>query len=381
MPTTVNIIRPTTDAEVDFKSPASEEIFKRAFKNALKELQDFIGSNGLGMLAGALDSDPPNTAPSYIVDTNPTVGELNFDNKFKGAYLTFTSGTASGQKFLVTGSTASTARIATAENLYAAGARSGDTYRMMGHRHTGSDSEVIDLTTIPSVTKEFDPRQRRHFMEEFLGIDGAAGTPFTTLDGWRYDGNNMNQETTVGPNEPGVMNWTSTGGGPQTNGVLYLDSANSMKPFKADKANFSFKAKIGAAVAPGTPGNGDASGGIALSSNITPVQANLAGYNGDQLQITMFSDNGTRTIRFRVVNAGTATSLTGAAYSVDTLYACEMLRTASGVFDCYINGTLQGTITATDPASLLSVQLFCVNDYVGSNHLIYGDYWNVSFDV
>src|SRR3990172_9995191 len=89
-----------SNAETDFKSPASEDLIQRKFRDSLNMLEDLILSNGLGILGGMVDANPPNTTPSYFTDIDPTVGRISFTDKFIDLKVQFLTGAAAGKKFI-----------------------------------------------------------------------------------------------------------------------------------------------------------------------------------------------------------------------------------------------------------------------------------------
>lgn len=98
---------------------------------------------------GTLTSDPPNDTTGYAIDTAAgfSVDEHNLRR------IMFASGNAKGQDFLIDDTDAGNNRVVcTGDNLYAAGARSGDDYVIVGdfrdsaggHAHDGADSRPVE---------------------------------------------------------------------------------------------------------------------------------------------------------------------------------------------------------------------------------------------
>ena len=135
-----------TNAETDFKSPASEDLIQRKFRDSLNMLEDLILSNGLGILGGMVDANPPNTTPSYFTDIDPTVGRISFTDKFIDLKVQFLTGAAAGKKFIVTATDATLKRVHVAENLFFEGVLAGDTYQVLGHDHDNVNS--LNVTNI-----------------------------------------------------------------------------------------------------------------------------------------------------------------------------------------------------------------------------------------
>lgn len=94
---------------------------------------------------GTLTSDPPNDATGYLIDTAASFE----DDEHNGRRAIFTDGNAVGQDFLIDDTVAASDRCeCTGDNLYAAGARSGDGYIIVGnfrtaggHKHDGDSAK------------------------------------------------------------------------------------------------------------------------------------------------------------------------------------------------------------------------------------------------
>jgi len=80
------------------------------------------------IIEGVVDVDPPNQLTSFIRDTNPTFGIL--ENAATGDIVEMRSGTAILQEFVITFINLNKSRLFVAENLFAAGVRAGDSYRV-----------------------------------------------------------------------------------------------------------------------------------------------------------------------------------------------------------------------------------------------------------
>ncbi|MGR9045619.1 MAG: hypothetical protein ACU83N_10005 [Gammaproteobacteria bacterium] len=104
--------------------------------------------------SSTLTSDPPNDTTGYAYDT--AAGFLTDEHNDR--IIIFTSGVALGQDFIIDDTIASSRVECAGDNLYAAGARSGDHYIIVGnwrnittgHNHDGSNSApaVISLENI-----------------------------------------------------------------------------------------------------------------------------------------------------------------------------------------------------------------------------------------
>ena len=76
------------------------------------------------IIIGRADSTPPNTSPSTLTDTNPTVGLLI--NAVAGNRLEMLDGAASGEIFIIIFVDVLNNRYRVAENLFAEGVLSGE---------------------------------------------------------------------------------------------------------------------------------------------------------------------------------------------------------------------------------------------------------------
>ncbi len=161
-----------TNAEADFKSPISENLMTKKYRDFLDLMEELIRNTNSFILGGALDADPTNAAPSTFVDADPTVGTIDRDDKFNGLRLKFTSGTANGQRFTITDTDAATDKLTFAENLFAAGARLGDTYIILGHTHSGGTDgiKIEDDDIVSAQTFEWEAGVG-------AGIESGSGGP------------------------------------------------------------------------------------------------------------------------------------------------------------------------------------------------------------
>lgn len=178
--TDVAVIRETNDNEVDFQSPLSEEIMMVAFRDAIREVEDLVVSNGRGLLVGVVDADPPDQANSYIEDADPTVGSINRADKFNGLTLLMLDGDAEGNLYKITDTDATNKRIVVAENLYDEGVREGDSYQVLGHRHDEIDSlaAVVSANIAKSLhtsSGTFTPTKTGTYKVTVVGGGGQGG--------------------------------------------------------------------------------------------------------------------------------------------------------------------------------------------------------------
>lgn len=158
-----NLISNIATSEIDFKSPISEELLTKFRDNVVLALAAIAGDSN-NLLKGVIDADPPNAVNSYITDADPTNGTISRDDKFNGLHIKFTSGTIfTGNQFnryKITDTDAALSRITVAENLYAAGARLGDTYEVVGHTHgaldypADKDGEFISMRSLVNMLEK-----------------------------------------------------------------------------------------------------------------------------------------------------------------------------------------------------------------------------------
>jgi hypothetical protein len=95
---------------------------------------------------GTLTSDPPNDTTGYAYDT---AGGFTTD-EHNGRRIIFTDGNAKGQDFLIDDTVAGSRVVCTGDNLYSAGARSGDAYVITGNFRdstVGHDHDSLNSRT------------------------------------------------------------------------------------------------------------------------------------------------------------------------------------------------------------------------------------------
>jgi hypothetical protein len=95
---------------------------------------------------GTLTSDPPNDTTGYAYDT---AGGFTTD-EHNGRRIIFTDGNAKGQDFLIDDTVAGSRVVCTGDNLYSAGARSGDAYVITGNfrdSSVGHDHDSLNSRT------------------------------------------------------------------------------------------------------------------------------------------------------------------------------------------------------------------------------------------
>jgi hypothetical protein len=90
---------------------------------------------------GTLTSNPPNDTTGYAYDTAASFTA----DQHNGRRIIFTDGNAKGQDFLIDDTVAGSRVVCTGDNLYSAGARSGDGYIITGNfRDTGGGHDHDD---------------------------------------------------------------------------------------------------------------------------------------------------------------------------------------------------------------------------------------------
>lgn len=361
-----------SDAEVDFKSPGSEALFFK-LQRSLQIIQGHVTGNGK-ILAGALDANPPNTAPSYIEDANPTFGTIDLDDKFNQYEVKFLSGALTSQIYTITDTTASNDRIHVAENLFALGALSGDTYEIIGHRHTGRESEVVIVGDINNFTA------KASYQDDFLDCDPNPATPFES-EAYRYDrvgsAGAQIREVTLFTNVPGVLRLT--GVGPNYFYQVLKNATTKQTPWRANAPGLTLKARLAA-------GNLPASAAMGVFAALTDTEdyaSNGTPDAGNAILMGLHQDaSNVKKAKFSVINAGTPTTFTStAAWVADTMVRLEMVRTGATTYDCYVDGVLEGTLTATQPTAALFIEPLNVTSAGGGGTpLGYIDYMQVVQD-
>lgn len=142
-----------TDTETDADSPDNETTYGD-LRRIVEMLAIRVFSTGA---SGTLTSDPPNDTTGEAEDTAASFT----DDEHNGRTLLFTDGNAMGKLFTIDDTQAANDAVyATGDNLYTAGARSGDAYLILydqlvnddGHDHDGVNSARANL---PDGTVQF----------------------------------------------------------------------------------------------------------------------------------------------------------------------------------------------------------------------------------
>lgn len=139
------------DVDFDFESPIASIVFLNKYRDGLRLVQGLLEDKPALILQGVLDETPPTQANSYIVDSNPTAGTINRNDKFNGITLEITSGAAVGE-YVITDTDSGLNRITVVEDLGSLGASTGDSYQLRGHSHNGFDSEKVDVGDVTGLT-------------------------------------------------------------------------------------------------------------------------------------------------------------------------------------------------------------------------------------
>ena len=143
-----NDIEHQRDARLGPNKPDSEGI-QQNLRDIIIYLTDLIRAQKI--VFGTADSNPPSTTPSQLTDAAPTTGALT-DIVIGQTLEIVTSDRAEQKRFTITAVNLGSDEIEVAENLFLAGVRSGDEYRVIfnvptaddkGHCHDGIDSEFI----------------------------------------------------------------------------------------------------------------------------------------------------------------------------------------------------------------------------------------------
>lgn len=134
-----NFIRYVLDTEDDHKSPLTDN-WQQALRYMVEQLYMLLLDTGD---SGSATSDPPDDTTGVLTDS----GAAYDTDEHNGRTLLITSGSAKGKMFTIDDTTATTL-VCTGDNLYNAGVRSGDTYKILydlkvntdGHDHDGINS-------------------------------------------------------------------------------------------------------------------------------------------------------------------------------------------------------------------------------------------------
>src|SRR3990172_6917322 len=116
------------DTRSDADSPITEEFVQDIISNTFHN-SALVRSDGTALYTGAVDSDPTNVASSKVIDAGPTGGAIT--NVSVNMIYEITSGTAKGTFATVVAIGSGSSRLTVNANLYAAGMRSADTYRII----------------------------------------------------------------------------------------------------------------------------------------------------------------------------------------------------------------------------------------------------------
>lgn len=135
------------DTEDKADAPNAEELLQQLREN-LEVLFMLLLDTGD---SGSATSDPPNDTTGVLTDTG-----ASYDvDEHNGRTLVITSGTAKNTIYTIDDTTATTI-VCTGDNLYAAGVRSGDTYKVFydlkvntdGHNNDGVNSAALQSASI-----------------------------------------------------------------------------------------------------------------------------------------------------------------------------------------------------------------------------------------
>lgn len=128
--------------------PDSENV-QEWWRDTIIFLSDYVRSQKI--VSGTADSNPPSSTPSQLIDAAPDTGSLS--DIVIGQTLEITSSDRAEQKrFVITDVDTGLDEIEVAEDLFVAGVRSGDSYRVIfsppltdnkAHCHDGIDSIFI----------------------------------------------------------------------------------------------------------------------------------------------------------------------------------------------------------------------------------------------
>lgn len=141
-----NFNRFILDTEDDANSPVNEEYTQQLRYNKVALLLLMLDTGE----SGTATSDPPNDTTGWLIDT--AAGFV--DDEHNGRSLLITSGTAKGLFYTIDDTEAGNNRVECAgDNLYAAGVRSGDSYKILyalsptlpGHDHDGINTPQVAL--------------------------------------------------------------------------------------------------------------------------------------------------------------------------------------------------------------------------------------------
>lgn len=137
------------DTEDQADQPVSEELLQQLREN-IEILFMLLSDTGV---SGACTEDPPDDNTGVLTDGgSPAIFTVDEHN---GRTLLITSGTAENTTYTIDDTTTTTL-VCTGDNLYSAGVRSGDTYKVLydvkvntdGHNHDGINSPELENASI-----------------------------------------------------------------------------------------------------------------------------------------------------------------------------------------------------------------------------------------
>ncbi len=177
--TGIDVLRMILDTETDHASPDNETTYG-GIRKAIEAL--FLLLLGTGA-SGTLTSDPPDDTTGWAIDT--AAGFT--DDLHNGRTLVFTDGLAIGEMFTIDDTEAGNNRVECAgDNLYDAGARSGDNYVILFDILNNSDGHDHDDVNSPSVVLADAQVTQAKLKTSMSAISVSATETHSTLPGGEY---------------------------------------------------------------------------------------------------------------------------------------------------------------------------------------------------
>ncbi len=200
----ISDLRLVLDTETDADSPDNETTYA-AIRKAIEVLMMLMVDTGA---SGTLTSDPPNDTTGYATDT--AAGFV--DDEHNGRTLIFTDGLAIGEKYTIDDTVAASNRVeCTGDNLYSAGARSGDNYKILYDIITNVDGHDHDDINSPKVVLA-DSQVTSSKLKQSSDIQSTTSTSLVNklLAGGEYGFYPMVKSNLAGDNV--IANITASGG-------------------------------------------------------------------------------------------------------------------------------------------------------------------------
>ena len=144
------------DTRTDADSPITEELVQDIQSNTFHN-NALVRSDGTAVYTGVIDSDPTDASSSNVIDAGPTAGSIA--NCKVNMLYEVTDGNAQGTIGTINQIASGSDRLTVNTNLFDAGMRSGDGYRIIyglatdkAHDHDGTNSPQVTAANISGLT-------------------------------------------------------------------------------------------------------------------------------------------------------------------------------------------------------------------------------------